>query len=106
MSVTNSFSYAFGPFVALTVIGILAIVLRWAFSQRKTSVVAAAAKPGVADDYGILVPVAQPSNYAEGEMLRRKLEDSGIRANLAQTLDGPRVLVWPLDAERARMLIR
>ena len=46
-----------------------------------------------------------PANYIDGEMLRRRLEDAGIRANLASTLDGPRVMVWPQDAERAREVL-
>jgi len=49
-----------------------------------------------------LVPVASPGSYIEGEVLRRHLEDSGIRANLATTVDGPRVMVWPQDEQRAR----
>jgi hypothetical protein len=45
--------------------------------------------------------VSSPPNYAEGEMVRRKLEDCGIRANLAQTTEGPRVMVWPADENKA-----
>lgn len=102
----GSYSYAFGPVVALTAIGILVVILRWAFGSRKTSVVAAAARPGTEVDYGMLVPVASPSNFVDGEILRRRLEDAGIRANLATTLDGPRVLVWPTDEQRAREVIK
>lgn len=98
----GSFSYLFGPIVAFVAMGVMVLLLRWAFSAKKTSVVAAAAKPGAASDYGMLVPIATPANYIEGEMLRRKLEEAGIRANLATTLDGPRVMVWPSDEDRAR----
>ncbi|MEY2989246.1 MAG: hypothetical protein RLZZ163_162 [Actinomycetota bacterium] len=101
----NSFSYIFGPVVAFIAIGVLVLLLRWAFSNKKSSVVAAAAKPGPASDYGMLVPIASPANYIEGEMLRRRLEDAGIRANLASTLDGPRVMVWPADEGRARTVL-
>jgi len=97
----NSFSYAFGPFVAVVLIGVFVLILRWAFS-RGGSVVAAAPRPGTSEEYGLLVPVAAPATYVEGEVLRRRLEESGVRANLATTLDGPRVMVWPSDAERAR----
>jgi hypothetical protein len=100
----NSFSYAFGPLVAVGLVGVFALILRWAFS-RGSSVVAAAARPGTSDEYGLLVTVAAPGNYAEGEMLRRRLEDAGVRANLATTLDGPRVMVWPGDEARARDLL-
>ena len=97
----GSFSYAFGPIVAIGLIAVFVFVLRWAFGGR-SSVVAAPAKQGGADEYGMLVPVAAPGSYAEGEMMRRALEDAGIRANLATTLDGPRVMVWPKDEQRAR----
>ena len=106
MPVGNSFSYVFGPMVAFIAIGVLVLVLRWAFNSKKTSVVAAAAKPGSETEYGMLIPVASPSNYVDGEILRRRLEDAGIRANLATTLDGPRVMVWPNDEQRARVVLR
>jgi hypothetical protein len=97
----GSYSYIFGPMVALGGLGILVMMLRWAF-RRGVSVVAAPPRAGAASDYGLLVPVAEPGTYVEGEMLRRTLEEAGIRANLAQTLDGPRVMVWPADESRAR----
>ena len=82
-SVSNSFSYLFGPIVAFLAIGVLVVVLRWAFNSRKTSVVAAAPTAGSQDEYGVLVPVASPPSYIDGEILRRRLEDAGIKANLA-----------------------
>ncbi len=100
----NSFSYIFGPIMAFAVLGGLILILRWAF-RRGTSVVAAPARSGASDEYGMLVPIATPGDYIHGEMLRRTLEDAGIRANLAQTLDGPRVMVWPKDENRARALL-
>jgi len=87
--------------MAFIFLGIMILLLRWAF-RRGVSVVAAPPRPGQADDYGILVPVATPPSYIEGEMIRRSLEDAGIKATLAQTLDGPRVMVWPGDEGRAR----
>ena len=100
----NSFSFAFGPIVAVALVGVFALILRWAF-RRGSSVVAAPPQPGSAAEYGLLVPVASPSTYVEGEILRQRLESRGVRANLATTLDGPRVLVWPDDAERARQVL-
>lgn len=99
----NAFSYAFGPLAAFGALGVLILVLRWAFGRR-ASVVAAAPRVGRPEEYGLLVPVASPSNFIEGELLRRRLEDAGIRANLASTVDGPRILVWPQDLPRARDL--
>jgi hypothetical protein len=97
----NSFSFAFGPLVAVVLIGVFVVILRWAFS-RGGSLVAAAPRPGTSEEYGLLVPVAAPATYVEGEVLRRRLEDSGVRANLATTLEGPMVMVWPRDEQRAR----
>jgi hypothetical protein len=100
----NSFSFAFGPIVAVVLVGVFALLLRWAF-RRGTSVVAAPPRRGPDDDYGLLVAVASPANYVEGEVLRRRLEAQGVRANLASTLDGPRVMVWPVDEDRARQVL-
>jgi hypothetical protein len=51
------------------------------------------------------VPIASPGTYVEGEIARRRLEDAGIRCNLAQTLEGPRILVWPADADKAKRVL-
>jgi hypothetical protein len=100
----NSFSFAFGPLAAVALVGLFALILRWAFG-RGVSVVAAPPRAGAAEEYGLLVPVAAPATYVEGEVLRRRLEDRGVRANLATTLDGPRVMVWPQDENRARTVL-
>jgi hypothetical protein len=101
----NSFSYFFGPLVAFSGLGIMVLILRWAFA-RGGSVVERAAKPGNPDEYGMLVPIASPSNYIEGEVLRRSLVDAGVRASLAQTNDGPRIMVWPKDVETAKQVLK
>jgi hypothetical protein len=100
----GSFSYAYGPIVAIGGIVVLALLLRWAFASGG-SVVERPARTGRADEYGMLLPVAVPPSYAEGEMLRLRLEDAGVRATLAATSDGPRILVWPADEARARTLL-
>ena len=64
------------------------------------------AKSGSPDEYGMLVPIATPSNYIEGEVLRRTLVDAGLRASLAQTNDGPRIMVWPKDVESAKKILK
>lgn len=101
----GSFSYAFGPFVAAGVIALFVVLLKWAF-RRGNSLIAAPATPGDPNEYGLLVPVASPANYIEGEVLRRTLEEAGVRSNLANTNVGPRVMVWPADEKRARELLR
>ena len=105
MPAWSSYSYFFGPLMAFAGLGVLVLLLRWTF-RRGSSVVAAPARQGSADQYGLLVPVAQPTTYVEGEILRRSLEDAGVRANLATTLEGPRILVWPADEQRAREFLR
>lgn len=100
----NAFSFAYGPLMAIVLVGVFILILRWAF-RRGASVVAAPARSGRDADYGLLVPVAAPATYIDGELLRRRLEDAGVRANLATTLDGPRLMVWPPDVERARQLL-
>jgi len=100
----TSASFLAGPLVAFGVIGILVLLLRWTF-RRGSSVVARQVRPGAEDDYGLMVAIASPPTYVEGEILRRTLEDARIRATLAQTLDGPRVMVWPQDADRAREVV-
>jgi hypothetical protein len=104
MPAWNSYSYLFGPLVAAGLIIFFVFFLRWAF-RRGTSVVAAPARPGRTDEYGVLIPIATPGTYVEGEIIRRQLEAVGIRCNLAQTLEGPRVLVWPADADQAKAVL-
>jgi hypothetical protein len=38
--------------------------------------------------------------------MRRRLVDAGLRATLAPTTDGPRVLVFPEDVKNARLVLR
>ena len=91
--------------MAFSGLGIMILILRWAFA-RGGSVVERPAKTGNPDEYGMLVPVATPSNYIEGEVLRRTLVDAGLRASLAQTNDGPRIMVWPKDVESAKNILK
>lgn len=105
MSSWGSYSYLFGPLVAFGLVGLFALLLRWAFG-RGHSLVARPGRPGTADDYGLLVAVAAPPTFVEAEVVRRRLEDAGVRATLAPTTEGPRVLVFPADEAAARALLR
>jgi hypothetical protein len=100
----NAYSYVFGPLLAFGGLGILVLLLRWTF-RRGSSLVAPPGRPGAPDEYGVLVPIASPPTYIEGEVMRRTLEGGGIRANLARTNDGPRLLVWPEDVTQAQALL-
>ena len=90
--------------VALAVVALLAAVLRWAFGSGH-SLVAARPVKGHPWEYGLLVSVAAPASYEEGEELRARLERHGVRATMTLTEDGPRVFVFPTDEQRARTVL-
>lgn len=94
--------YWIASFAAL---GVLILLLRWAYS-RGQSLIESPGKAGYEDEYGLLVPVFAPSNFIEGELLRKRLEDSGIKASVITTLDGPRVMVFPQDQKAARAILK
>jgi hypothetical protein len=85
--------------------GILMLLLRWAFSRGK-SVVERPTKIGGEDEYGLLRVAAKPSNHIEGEMIRQRLIENGIKATLTQTKSGPRVLVFPEELSAAKAVLR
>jgi len=91
-------------FAGFAVVLLFIFILRWAFS-RGNSLVASPAKRGKSDQYGLLQPVASPKNFIEGEILRQKLLAVGIKANLTQTLEGPRLLVFAKDLKTARAIL-
>jgi hypothetical protein len=96
------FLSSFGGFFA---VGILALILKWAFARGK-SVVERTPRIGGEDEYGALVFVASPNKHIEGEILRLKLVDAKIKATLTQTKDGPRVFVFANDEKIARAILK
>jgi hypothetical protein len=101
----ENYSYAFGPLASLGLLLVLVWLLRWTFSRGR-SVVERRSRPGTEDEYGLLVPVAAPATFVEAELLRQRLLEHSIRATLAPTTDGPRVMVWPDDEHIAREVLR
>jgi len=108
----------FSPFIALALIGALAMVLRWTFRQEPGE------PPGLfetrepsaegvnvddaseSDDYGLLGVAAVVETVDAAEQIRAVLADVGIRATLAGTPDGRvRVLVFETDVPRARRVV-
>jgi hypothetical protein len=92
--------YAVGPVVAVVVLGLLALFLRWAFGPGagRTS------RPQPADD-GLLTRIATLSRRESALALRAVLSDAGIRSTIRDASDRRSVvLVFPEDAERARAL--
>lgn len=100
----GSYSFAFGPVVALVAVVGLMMLLRWAFSGR-SSLVAPPPKQGAPSEYGILEVVASPATRAEAEAMRQMLADAGCTATIVETVDGLRVMTWPAQAEQARALL-
>ena len=101
----GSYSFVYGPVMALLAVALLVLLLRWTF-RRGSSLVERAPRQGPASDYGLLVAVAEPTTFAEAELIRARLVGQGVRATLAPTTDGPRVLVFSEEAAVARALLR
>jgi hypothetical protein len=105
VSAWGSYSFLFGPVLALLAVGLIIVLLRWAFSSGH-SLVERRPTRGDEREYGLLVTVAAPKTFIEAEVLRRTLENAGVRATLAPTVQGPRIMVFPEDATVARALLR
>jgi hypothetical protein len=93
-----------GPLLALGVVALLMVLLRWAFG-RGHSLVQRASRRGTSEQYGLLVRIASPKTVVEAEQLRLRLEAAGLRATLAPTVEGPAIMVFPEDVETARALL-
>jgi hypothetical protein len=100
----ESYSFAFGPVMALLVVLVLVLLLRWTFSRGR-SLVERRSPAGDEQDYGLLTPVAAPATFVEAEVLRLRLVEHGIRATLAPTTAGPRVMVFDVDVARAQEVL-
>jgi hypothetical protein len=100
----STYSYLFGPLMALLVMAIVVLLLKWAFS-RGHSLVADEPSAGSSEEYGLMVPVAGAEDYIRAEMQRRMLTDHGIKVNLVRTTDGPRLMVWRKDRDKALELL-
>ena len=106
--IVPSYHYMIGPLSALLALGVILLICRWVFStghrdDRTARRLAAARARG---DFGLLVPVASAPTAAEAQVLRDRLRDAGVRCTTAEGADGrPSVLVFRVDAERARSLV-
>src|ERR1700757_1232453 len=95
-------SSLWAPFIAFLVVGVLALILRWAWSSRPGSLLSIRPRTGPDTDYGLLVPVAAPVDATDGRRLAARLDLIGVRSTLTATQSGLRLLVFPDDADRAR----
>ena len=91
--------------VSVLVVGVLALILRWAYGGRSRYLVERRATAGAEDEYGLLVSITSPGTFIEGEVWRRRLEDAGIKASLVASTDGPRLMVFREDEAAARRLL-
>ena len=95
--------YAGAPMlIVFGVLGVLVLVLRWAFSNRRDSLLSRPPKSGPAHEYGLMTPLVAPRDAAEGAEICGLLRREAIRAKLVNTQDGLRVMVWSEDLQRAR----
>ena len=90
---------------SVVVVGVLALILRWAYGGRRRSLVERRPTAGGVDDYGLMVSVASPGTFIEGELSRQRLESAGIRAQLVTTTEGPRLMVLREHETSARKLL-
>jgi hypothetical protein len=106
--------YAYGPTVAVVVVCLLGVLMRWVFGSGRSrgSRTAAwmagrtAGRDARSGGYGLLRTVATVAGRPEGNALRALLSDAGIRSTLTARPDGlVDVLVFREDAERARRLM-
>ncbi len=106
MMTWGSTTYLLVPLLVGIGILIFVAILKWAYSPKKSSLIERPTKASFKDDYGMLVPIANPENYADGEKLRQKLLANNIKATLAFTLEGPQIMVWPKDEKIAKELLK
>ncbi|RLK61419.1 hypothetical protein [Actinokineospora cianjurensis] len=78
--------------VALVVIGLLGLVLRWAFHT-----------PDPHHDYGLLRQVATAPTRTAAKAVEDQLRHAGVKSTTATTPDGDayRILVFPADERTA-----
>lgn len=91
--------------ISVAVVVVLMLLLRWAYGGRPRSLVERRPRAGPADEYGLMVSIASPDTYIDGEMSRRRLVDAGIRASLVTTTEGPRLMVFREDEQQARTVL-
>ena len=101
---TNNYLF-FMSLAGFPVVLFLIFMLKWTMARGK-SLVERVPITGGEGEYGMLVPVASPTNHIEGEMLRQKLIAVGIKATLTQTKDGPRLFVFPEEESAAKAHLR
>ncbi|MGH3360260.1 MAG: hypothetical protein ACRDO7_15775 [Nocardioidaceae bacterium] len=87
------------PAVAFAAVGVLALVLRWSQTPRRSG------RRRSASPRGLLVPIASFPTQDAADELAGRLRRDGIRAALAPSVRGIDVLVWQEEYGEARLRI-
>jgi hypothetical protein len=96
----GSLHFLVGPAIAFVVLGLLAFFMRWAFGSGYGR-----ERPSAPAEDGLLSLVATLSRRESALALRAVLSDAGIRSTIrVPAPNRADVLVFPEDADRARML--
>ncbi|MDX6291815.1 MAG: hypothetical protein QOH50_890 [Kribbellaceae bacterium] len=99
--------YFFFPIVALALIGGMVLLLRWAFSSDKGSLVRRIDySPAARDTFGLLVDVYTSKTYADARSKVEMLTSQQVRATAARTTEGWSIYVWPADETAARAILK
>jgi hypothetical protein len=99
----SSYPYLAGPLTALCALGVIILICRWVFATDYRP--ATPATRG-RDDFGLLEPVATTRTREDAEMLREVLRAASIRATVTERDGAYGVLVFRVEAARARDLVR
>ena len=106
---SSSYSYLFGPLVAMLALGVIILLCRWVFStdHRDDRTARRLARLASHGDYGLLVPIATVRTADDAAMLGEVLTGAGIRCTTGAAADGvsTEVLVFRADVVRARGLV-
>jgi hypothetical protein len=89
-----------GPLLVFAVVGVLALILRWAYGTSRTVPAPATL------DFGLLRPISTVDDPEQASALRAVLADSGIRSTTSRTPSGRTiVLVFAADVDSARQVL-
>jgi len=98
MSATD---YFFLPVIGLLLVGLLAMVLRWAHRPAPSG---RAGRP-VVGQHGMLVPVTTVHDPVTAQLMVKALRAAGIAATTTGPSSEQLLLVWPAQTEAARDLL-
>ena len=95
-----------GIIIALTAVGVLALVMKWIFTPSHRSGQSARVDASDSNDLGMLSVVATNLSRDAALQTRALLGDAGLRSSMSRRRDGNLdVLVFRDDVDRARALL-